>query len=134
LRSSVVKDRTGDITSVGLNLSKANIEGGVQGYETLNSGQLKGLAKTLRSEGISNQAVNTLEYLGDNGRSAMVQYNYPTQGGEMGQLSVTNEKSGRTMDFSMSQTGWESITKAHSSSLRGTRHTSEDIDRNTIEH
>ncbi|MBI3803483.1 MAG: conjugal transfer protein TraG N-terminal domain-containing protein [Nitrospirae bacterium] len=134
LRSSVVKDRNGDITGVGLNLSKANIEGGVQGYETLNSWQLKGLAKTLRSEGVSNQAVNTLEYLGDNGRSAMVQYSYPTQGGEMGQLSVTNEKSGRTMDFSMSQSGWESVTKAHSSSLSGSRNTSEDINKNTIDH
>jgi len=134
LRSSVVKDRNGDITSVGLNLSKANIEGGVQGYETLNSGQLGGLAKTLRSEGVSNQAVNTLEYLAESGRSAMVQYSYPAQGGEMGQLSVTNEKSGRTMDFSMSQSGWESVTKAHSSRLSGTRDVSEDIDRSTIDH
>ncbi|NKE70173.1 conjugal transfer protein TraG N-terminal domain-containing protein [Candidatus Manganitrophus noduliformans] len=134
LRTGVMKDRDGNITGIGLNLTRAQIEGGVHGYETLNSEELKGLAKTLRSQGGSNQAVNTLEYLADRGMSANVQYSYPAHGGKMGQLAVTNEKTGKTMDFALSQSGWEEISKAHSSSLSGSRNISEDIDKSTVDH
>lgn len=134
LRTSVMKDRDGNISGIGLNLTRGEIEGGMHGYETLNAKELKGLAKTLRSQGSSNQAVNTLEYLAERGRSANVQYSYPTHGGEMGQLAVTNEKTGKTMDFALSQSGWEEISKAHNSSLSGSRNISEDINKSTVDH
>lgn len=127
LRTSRIRDRNGETTSIGLNLTSAEIKQGIEGKETLNAEETKNLAESLKAQGYSGENVNTLEYLGEHGMSSKVVYSYPAHGGEMGQLSVTNEKTGRIMNFALSQSGWERIHKEYSSSLKGSSDMTHDI-------
>lgn len=134
LRTSRIKDRNGETTSIGLNLTGAESEKGVSSYETLNPEGLKNLAQALKAQGAPKHALNTMEYLAERGKSAQVEYIAPADGGGPGHLSVRSGGSANVLDFSLSQTGWEEVTKAHSSHLSGSRTISEDIDKSTVDH
>lgn len=133
-RTSLIKDRNGDITSIGLNLTRAETEKGVSSYESLNPEGLKNLARVLKSQGAPKHVVNTMEYLAEQGKSAQVEYTAPADGGSPGHLSVRSGGSATVFDFSLSQTGWEEVTKTHSSHLSGSRTISEDIDKSNVDH
>jgi hypothetical protein len=120
LRTSRIKDRNGETTSIGLNLTRAETEKGVSSYETLNPEGLKNLVSALRSQRAPKHAVNTLEYLAEQGKSAEIKYTAPVDGGGVGHLEVRAGGSAHVFDFS--------------SSLSGTNNRKEDINTNTVDY
>lgn len=120
LRTSRIKDRNGETTSIGLNLTSAEIEKGVKGWEALKPEELKNLVSELRSQGQPKHAVNTLEYLAEKGESAEVRYTAPVDGGGVSHLEVRSGASAQVFDFSLSQSGREKIDK--------------DIDKSIVDH
>jgi hypothetical protein len=120
LRTSRIKDRNGETTSIGLNLTSAEIKKGIDGKETLNPEGLKNLVSVLRSQGAPKHAVNTIEYLAEQGKSAQVEYTAPADGGGVGHLKVRAGASAEVFDFSLSQSGREKIDK--------------DIDKSIVDH
>ncbi|TAJ97313.1 MAG: conjugal transfer protein TraG [Candidatus Manganitrophaceae bacterium] len=120
LRTSRVKDRNGETTSIGLNLTSGDIGKGVRGEQTLNPEELKNLVSVLRSQGAAKNAVNTLEYLAEQGKSAQVKYTAPVDGGGVGHLEVRAGGFAHVFDFS--------------SSLSGTNIRKEDINTNMVDH
>ncbi len=135
LKTGVVKDRDGDISHIALNLTRAETQQGIRGHETLDSDGLKKLAKVVRSEGGPKNVASTLEHLASEGRSADVTFSRPAGAeGGLGTLSVKAGGTAATQDFSLSQNGWETISKAHSSSLRGRKDVSEDVSKRSVDH
>ncbi|MFQ5950438.1 MAG: hypothetical protein ACE5J1_07115, partial [Nitrospiria bacterium] len=135
LQTGVVKDRDGDISHIALNLTHAETQQGIRGFETLDSEGLKKLANVVRSEGGPGHVASTLERLASEGRSADVTFSRPAGAeGGIGTLSVKAGGSATTEDFSFSQSGWEAISKAHSSRLRGRKDVSEDVSKKSVDH
>ncbi len=131
-QTGISKNSNGAITGIGLNLTKGEVEQGIQHNQTLGPEGLTELANQVQAEGGPNQVANALKSLAASGQSADVSWTKGTAGGT-GTISVTSGGAAAQQNFSLSKSGIESVFKAHSSSLTGSRAVNENVSQQIVE-
>ncbi len=131
-QTSISKNSDGTIKGIGLNLTKGEVEQGIQHKETLGPEGLTALADQVLAEGGPNHVANALKTLAAGGQSADVSLTKGTAGGT-GSISVNSGGTAAQQNFSLSKEGIESVFKAHSSSLTGSRSVNENVSQQIVE-
>lgn len=111
VRTSTLRDKEGNIRRVGMEVTQASMEEGINLKGTFKPEQLKTLANVLEEKGILPNVVEGLRSIASQRRSAHVEANYPSDGTTPGDLSVRSGGSIASRDFVGTSTGRENVHK-----------------------
>lgn len=132
--TGLVKDSSGNLTHLGLNVSRGEVGKGIFRKEILGPKGLEALADQINSEKGPNHVANALRATAAAGQSAEVTSSSSAASGKLTNVSVTSGGTATATNFSSSRSGMEAIFKTHRSETVGSSFINEDVSKQVVDH
>ncbi len=133
-KTGLVKDSSGNLTHLGLDISRGEVGKGIFRKETLGPKGLEALAEQINSENGPSHVANALRTTAATGKSAEVTSSSSDTNENLTNISVNSGGSATETNFASSRSGMEAIFKAHRQETVGSSYINEDVSKQVVDH